>query len=425
MSSKTILIITYYWPPSGGSGVQRWLYFSKYLKKLGYLPIVLTVDMKSAAYPSIDKSLLKEAEGIPVHYVKSFNWIKIYTSLKKDNIPQGEFLKKGVLDYFASFIRGNFFIPDARINWAKSARKEALKIIKNNNIDKIITTGPPHSTHLLGLYLKSKLDLKWIADLRDPWTDMFYLKFFYRFPFAKKKDSMLEKKVLSNANAILTTASENFHTELQSKISVKQSFYKIYNGFDTSLFSNIEKKINKDFKIVFTGLLTTNHPYKSIINSIIKFKKRYSKINLKIVFAGSISDQILNEFKKVTNVEFHGYVDHSKAVNLMIQGNILLNFLYNQNKKTSMISGKLIEYMATGNPVLMIGDPESEAAELLSKQSYNLTVSPIENESIIKFIKKNYDIWLNGKIIEGEFDPVLPFEREESTKSLIKIIENL
>ena len=180
MSSKTILIITYYWPPSGGSGVQRWLYFSKYLKKLGYLPIVLTVDMKSAAYPSIDKSLLKEAEGIPVHYVKSFNWIKIYTSLKKDNIPQGEFLKKGVLDYFASFIRGNFFIPDARINWAKSARKEALKIIKNNNIDKIITTGPPHSTHLLGLYLKSKLDLKWIADLRDPWTDMFYLKFFYR-----------------------------------------------------------------------------------------------------------------------------------------------------------------------------------------------------------------------------------------------------
>jgi len=194
MLSKPILIITYYWPPSGGSGVQRWLYFSKYLKLLGYSPIVLTIDLESASYPSIDKSLVKEAEGIPIHYVKAFNWIKVYTSLKKDKninrIPQGEFLKKGVLDHFASFIRGNFFIPDARVSWVKPATVKALKIINDNKIDKIITSGPPHSTHMIGLNLKSKLDLKWIADFRDPWTDMFYLKSFSRFSFSKKKDSL-------------------------------------------------------------------------------------------------------------------------------------------------------------------------------------------------------------------------------------------
>ena len=148
MLSKTILIITYYWPPSGGSGVQRWLYFSKYLKKLGYSPIVLTIDLGSASYPSIDKSLLKEADGISVHHVKAYNWLKIYTSLKKgkngNKIPQGEFSKKGNLDHFASFIRGNFFIPDARVSWVKPAIKKALQIINDNKIDKIITSGPPH-----------------------------------------------------------------------------------------------------------------------------------------------------------------------------------------------------------------------------------------------------------------------------------------
>ena len=429
MLSKPILIITYYWPPSGGSGVQRWLYFSKYLKKLGYSPIVLTIDLGSASYPSIDKSLLKEADGISVHYVKAYNWLKIYTSLKKgkngNKIPQGEFSKKENLDHFASFIRGNFFIPDARVSWVKPAIKKALHIINDNKIDKIITSGPPHSTHMIGLHLKSKLNLKWIADFRDPWTDMFYLKSFYRLPFAKKKDSLLEKKVLSNADAILTTASENFHMELQSKISVKQNFYKIYNGFDTNLFNKDYKKINKNFKIVFTGLLTTNHPYKSIINSLISFKKLYPEIKFKIIFAGSISDEILKEFKQVLNIKYYGYVDHSIAVDLMHQGNILLNFLFDQNKKSTMISGKLIEYMATGNPILMVGDTESEAANLLSKQSYNLTVKPTEIKLITSFLKSNYDNWLNGKKIKGEFDSVLPFSREENTKKLVKIIDNL
>ena len=155
MMSKPILIISYYWPPSGGSGVQRWLYFSKYLKKLGYSPIILTIDPTSASYPSIDESLLKEAVGIPVFYVKAFNWIKIYSWIRygfKNSIkaPQGEFIKKGILDHIASFIRGTFFIPDARISWVKPAIEKAIQIINDNRIDKIITTGPPHSTHLIG-----------------------------------------------------------------------------------------------------------------------------------------------------------------------------------------------------------------------------------------------------------------------------------
>ncbi|MAW50800.1 MAG: hypothetical protein CMC41_06735 [Flavobacteriaceae bacterium] len=428
MLSKPILIITYYWPPSGGSGVQRWVYFSKYLKKLGYSPIVLTIDLKSASYPAIDRSLINETQGIPVHYVKSFNWIKIYSWFKKgkkDKIPQGEFSKKGLVDHIAAFIRGNFFIPDARVNWAKSAIKEALRIVKSHKIEKIITTGPPHSTHLIGLNLKKQLNFKWIADFRDPWTDIFYVKSFYRLSFAKKKDKLFERKVLSNANAIITTTSENFQKELQSKISINQNFFKIYNGYDSDLFKKIKKRKNKDFQIVFTGLLTENHPYKEFIESFIKFLKKDPKVNVKIILAGSISEKILNEFNRISNIEFHGYINHQDAVNLMIDGNILLNFMYKQEKNTTMISGKLIEYMATGNPVLMIGDKKSEASKLLSKQTYNLTADPKETKIISNFIKSNYINWIEKKEIKNEVDVIKDYTREETTRSLIEIIEKI
>ena len=428
MLSKPILIITYYWPPSGGSGVQRWVYFSKYLKKLGYSPIVLTIDLKSASYPAIDRSLINETQGIPVHYVKSFNWIKIYSWFKKgkkDKIPQGEFSKKGLVDHIAAFIRGNFFIPDARVNWAKSAIKEALRIVKSHKIEKIITTGPPHSTHLIGLNLKKQLNFKWIADFRDPWTDIFYVKSFYRLSFAKKKDKLFERKVLSNANAIITTTSENFQKDLQSKISINQNFFKIYNGYDSDLFKKIKKRKNKDFQIVFTGLLTENHPYKEFIESFIKFLKKDPKVNVKIILAGSISEKILNEFNRISNIEFHGYINHQDAVNLMIDGNILLNFMYKQEKNTTMISGKLIEYMATGNPVLMIGDKKSEASKLLSKQTYNLTADPKETKIISNFIKSNYINWIEKKEIKNEIDVIKDYTREETTRSLIEIIEKI
>ena len=428
--SKKILIITYYWPPSGGSGVQRWLYFSKYLKKLGYSPIILTIEFESSSYPSLDQSLKVEAVGIPIYHVKAFNWIRLYSWFKygfngSKKVPQGEFSKHGILDHVASFLRGNFFIPDARISWVKPAIKKCIEIINENKINKVITTGPPHSTHLIGLKLKSSLNINWIADFRDPWSDLFYLKSFYRLPFAKKKDKKLETDVLSNADCILTTTSKNFHKELQSKITRKQQFYQIYNGFDFELFNKTKKNKSKEFKIVFTGLLTENHSYESIIKSFLKLKNLYPKMNFKVVFAGIISDSILENLKTIPNFSYSGYLEHSKAVNLMCQANILINFLFIQNKKPSMISGKLIEYMATGNPILMIGDTASEASNLLSKQSYNLTVNPFDIDLIISFFKTNYDNWINGIKHEPEYNAVLPYTREKNTKSLIKIIEGL
>ena len=292
-------------------------------------------------------------------------------------------------------------------------------------IKKIITTGPPHSTHLIGLNLKKQLNIKWIADFRDPWSDIYYIKSFYRLPFAKKKDKLLEKKVLSSADAVITTTEENLHKDLQSKISVSQNFYKIHNGYDSYLIKGIKKIKNKDFQIVFTGLITENHSYKEFIESFVKIQDSNPKIRIKIVVAGTISDKILYQFNQISNFEYHGYVNHKEAVRLMVNANILLNFMYKQNNKTTMISGKIIEYMATGNPILMIGDKKSEASKLLSKQSYNLTADPKEGQIIIDFIKVIYKKWIEKKELESQSDAVESYSREQTTKTLIEIIEKI
>ena len=192
MSARKLVVLTYYWPPSGGSGVQRWVYFTHYLKTLGWEPIVITVDPEQASYPQENKSLQALTKDIRVIRTATREPIRGYARwFGKGSIPQGEVPQQHFFQRIAAFIRGNFFIPDARISWVKPAIKKCIEIINENKINKVITTGPPHSTHLIGLKLKSSLNINWIADFRDPWSDLFYLKSFYRLPFAKKKDKKL------------------------------------------------------------------------------------------------------------------------------------------------------------------------------------------------------------------------------------------
>ncbi|MBN09337.1 MAG: hypothetical protein CMC79_03060 [Flavobacteriaceae bacterium] len=430
MVKNRILIITYYWPPSGGSGVQRWVYFAKNLKELGYSPIILTINSKNASYPILDDSFNEHVKDLPTYFVKSFSWVNLYSRIKsfknkKDVIPQGEYKKSGLLDYFAGFIRGNFFIPDARVGWAEKSKKIALEIIKKNKIRTLITTGPPHSTHLVGLYVKSKMEINWLADFRDPWGELFYLKSFHRFPFSINKDLSLESNVLLKADGILTTVSKNFHEKLQSKISVKQNFFKIYNGYDEKLFYNKKEISTKKFQLVFTGLLTNNHPYKSLLKSINKFKSINPKAKIKIILSGEIAPEILKEFNKIMETDYRGYLSHIDAINLMYQANLLINFLYIQQGKSTMLSGKTLEYMATCKPILMIGDCNSEAANLLSKQKLNSTFESTEIPLITSFILNNYNKWNKGVKLRNSKTPILKFSRKETAIALSKIIDKL
>ena len=196
LNVKKILVITYYWPPSGGSGVQRWLKFVKYFRDFGIEPIVLTIDPDFATYPNYDYTLLDEIpHGIEIHKTKAKSPFGIYSKVRKKEVPKVGFAGEknvGMIEKLMRFIRGNFFIPDARIGWNRFALEKAREILQANDIDCVITTSPPHSTQLIGLALKNEFNIKWIADLRDPWTEIYYNKELYRTSFAKNKDYRFE-----------------------------------------------------------------------------------------------------------------------------------------------------------------------------------------------------------------------------------------
>jgi hypothetical protein len=204
-----ILYITYYWPPAGGPGVQRAVKFAKFLPQFGITPVILTVDEKLGSYPLKDQSLLKDiSPDLRISKTSTFEPLSLYSRLLKKEVPYSGFANESnpsITQKISRFIRGNLFIPDARRGWNKYAIQEASRLIKEEGIQTILTSSPPHSTQLIGLHLKELFGIPWIADLRDPWTDIYYYSLMLHTPFAKYLDKRYERKVLEKADAILVT----------------------------------------------------------------------------------------------------------------------------------------------------------------------------------------------------------------------------
>ena len=423
-TQKKVLILTYYWPPSGGSGVQRWMYFAKHLKSLGWEPIVVTVDEEKASYGVLDESLNQEVDGIRVIKTSTREPLQLYSRLttgsKKKGIPQGEVKRKSVFGKLSAFIRGNFFIPDARIGWVPFALKAARKIIAKEQIKTIITTGPPHSSHLIGLQLQKEFKVNWFVDFRDPWSDVFYNKDLYRRSRAVSKDLKLELQVLQAAQGIITTVDGRLHESLIEKAPA-QKFYALPNGFDSELMNRVTVEKNSHYlHVVYTGLLTHNQPY----NGVFKILNDLSATQpIKLSLAGNIAPDIINEIKisfpKIDTI-FHGYLSHKEAVGLMKSANLLINFIF-IGAQTQMISGKILEYIATEIPILSIGNPDSEAAKFLEQG----TAAVMLDQSNLKEMRLFIDTVISQKdTLQNEFPSLEKWSREALTKRLIEEILN-
>ena len=417
-----ILILTYYWPPSGGSGVQRWMYFAKYLKQLGHDPIVITVDETQASYPVLDTSLTKEVEGIRVVKTSTREPLRWYSRLisgdTQKGIPQGAVQTKSIFGKLTAYIRGNFFIPDARKGWVPFAIKAAEEVIVKNQITHLITTGPPHSTHLAGLELKEAFKLKWWVDFRDPWTDIFYNTALYRTQKTVAKDQALERKVLQKADGIMTTVAGILQDQLKIKTSNKP-FVSIPNGYDADLMEQTEAAPKKKgFHIVYTGLLTQNQEYKKLLTAIHQVSN-HSTIYFSL--AGNISPTIISEIKSnlpKVKVDYIGYLPHNKAIALMKSADLLLNFIF-KGAENQMLSGKLIEYMATGVPVLSLGNPNSEAGRLLDLGTASKMIEKDDTSKILVFLEKaekQKGEWINS------FPQKSNLSRKGTTQNLIEAL---
>ena len=431
---KKVLIITYYWPPSGGSGVQRWMYFAKYLSDFGIEPLVLTVSEKYASYRQVDEKLNNEVKNIKVFKTASFEPLKIYSLLtsgnRKKGIPQGEIKSENgnFIVAVSKFIRGSLFVPDARKMWNVFAFRKAKEIIKNETIDLVITTGPPHSTHLTGKRLKKRLGLKWIADFRDPWSDLYYNRDLIRTKRAVNKDKRLEKKVLDTADLILTVGFKMKELLAKKSTDITDKIHFIYNGYDTVLFDRIKTEKTNDFEISYIGLLTENSPYKTFVQSIKLFLKKASLDNVKLNFAGNIQQSILEYFKNeipALRINYSGYISHEKAVGLMKQSNLLISCLPETEQSQILISGKLAEYMATGNPILSFGNSEGESSLMLKKLHFTETCTKDEIEKASDFIFKIYKQYQKGDILlnNPESELIRKLSRRETARQLSDFIK--
>ena len=405
------------------------MYFAKYLKKLKCNPIVLTVDPKFASYNLKDTSLISQIKDIETYKTFSLEVLRLYSIIKSGDssksIPQSYIPNKSIFDKFSSFIRLNFFIPDSRIGWNYFAFKKAKEIIKNNKIDYVITTGPPHSSHLIGQKIYDKYKLKWIVDLRDPWSELFYLKSKFRFNFSKKMNDRLEHKVLENADAIITTVGDRYHKILNSKISNPNKIHKIYNGYDKLNYDKIKETKPNKFNIVFTGVLSKNHNYE-IFHEILKILSPI-KQNLNMVFtlAGRIDDNITKLYSNEIELINKGYVDHDDAISIIKSSHLLINFNYKKTEKTDMISGKLIEYLASGTPIINFSNSANESQEVLklSPKSFNANTNSIK--LVVDFIKSEYNDWTEGNYKKQSLKNIDLLSRESLTKKLLKIIKGI
>ncbi len=426
---KKVLIITYYWPPSGGSGVQRWLYFSKYLVDFGYTPIVLTVSEKSASYKNLDYGLLKKVKHIKTYKTKTFELLKLYSLITTGNtrkgIPQGHIgnKKKSFFKQMSSFIRGNLFIPDARKGWNLFAIRQAESIINTENIPLIITTGPPHSTHLIGKKLNDKLGVKWVADFRDPWSELYYNKDLMRTQHTIKKDITLEVGVLNQADLILTIGIKMKELLLKRITFNKEKIHHIYNGFDSHLMRSIKNVEHSNFEISFIGVLSHNQPFESIIKALKLFITNNNTNKIILNLAGTIQNTILSSFKHELpeiDIRHFGYVSHEKSIQLMKRSQLLLNCLAEMKQSQILISGKQMEYVATGNPIIVFGDTQGESALLLKEIPNAKTFAKNDFLPASMFIQLVYDKWKEKKpfINQVENESILNKSRYETTRQL-------
>ncbi|MFA5818611.1 MAG: glycosyltransferase family 4 protein [Bacteroidales bacterium] len=418
-----VLIITYYWPPSGGAGVQRWLKFTKYLPEFGWEPVILTVDPEYAAYPVTDNSLAAELPlSVKVHRTPAIDYFSIYKK-DKSRIPAAGFANsvdntfKGKI---LRFIRGNFFIPDPRRGWNKYAFRKACEIIETEGINHVITTSPPHSTQFIGLNIKKKYPgIKWIADLRDPWTDIYYYKQFYPTFISKRIDSGLEKKVLKKADRIITVGA-SLKTLFSLKVKgIENKTEVITNGYDEADFKVITANEPSRFTITYVGTLSDIYPVNGLIASLKNLRLEGKDFVLR--FVGTVSenvrDLIMSDIPD-SSVEFLPYAIHSEAIKYMMSSTVLILIIPSHKSNKSIVTGKLFEYLASGKPILCLGPADGDAAEIINKCRSGVTVDYYDEKKISEFL---------GNVDEysglSDKDAVKDFSRFSLAKQLVVVLK--
>ncbi|HCL00470.1 MAG TPA: hypothetical protein DHW42_10260 [Candidatus Marinimicrobia bacterium] len=426
---KKVLIITYYWPPAGGPGVQRVLKFAKYLPEFGWQPIILTV--KNGDFPAIDESLISEIpQECKVYKTKSiepYNLYRKFTGLRSDEkIPTYVLNKKeneGFKDKIAKWVRANLFIPDARIGWLPFLVKEGLKIVEKEKPAVIFSSSPPHSLQIGAYKIARKTGLKWIADFRDPWGDAFWQKDakLIRSNRAQEKDNRLERKTLKAADFIISV-SDSISELFRFKVN-RNNYFTIPNGFDDTDFKYHWHKSEK-FKITYTGNVGKDQNLDNLFSAISALDEKTKNI-LEINFFGNLHQSVLKNIHKyhlVDLIKINSYITHDENIEVITKSDMLMLCIPNVPNNEGIVTGKLFEYLATGNFILGIGPKTGDAAKILKKT--NAGVMFDFNEDPREILLEQIENWENNRRPVVNQEEIQKYSRKYLTEKLVRILEN-
>ena len=432
---KRVLIITYYFPPAGGPGVQRVLKFVRYLRDFGWEPLVLTVE--EGAFPKHDASLKNEIpDGVGVYRTASWDPFRWYARLtgksaseavKVGSLGEGGHSQK---EQLARWIRANLFLPDARVGWMPFALKAGLRLIKKTKIEAIFTSGPPHSVHLTGLALRRFTGVPWLADFRDPWTDINYYHELPHTSFANKIDTGLERIVLRNADKI-TTVSPSWRQLLASK--TKAAAHKtmvVQNGYDETDFQGKQPSISEaEFVVSYIGSLYASRNPVVLWDALSQLKTVGAIPDLRLRLVGTIDkvvQQSIRDHDIADLIELEGYVQHERAIRVMQESTLLLLVIEAFKENAGMITGKLYEYLAAGRPVLAIGPIGGDAEVLLRETSAGVLFGHQDEVGIAAYIRRAYKAWATGAPEAGSDATVInQYSRKAQTALLAKALNEI
>ena len=431
---KRLLVLSYYFPPSGGPGVQRILKFVKYLPEFGWEPTVVTVRPENAAYPNIDRSLEQEIpRDIDVHRTYAWDPYSMYARLlgkrKEETIGVG-FIGENKADRryaVGKWLRANVFLPDARVGWTPFATSRARQLMRQSHFDAIFSTGPPHSTHIAALRLSRSTNLPWLADFRDPWTEIDFYDELPMTRLSKRIDRALEDKVLRDVDG-LTVVGPSMKRMFKDRTSAR--IETIYNGFDEEDFSVVPSAISRDaFEITHVGNMNATRSPAALWKALGSLKQAGEMQDVRVRMVGNVDPTVLADVRRAgldDVVRIEPYKPHAEAIQVMQSAAVLLLSINRVAGAENILTGKLFEYLATEAAILGVGPPNGDASEIVRETAAGNVFDYEDVEGIMAFLRRAHDAWLAGSPLrsDGGVHPSR-FSRRNQTSALADVLTRL
>ena len=427
---KRVLVITYYWPPVGGSGVQRWVKFAKYLPSEGWQPVIYTPSNPDLG--SVDESLLSdipaEAEVIKRPIFEPYGIYRKLTGskgqIKVEANPggggKGSFLKR-----LSMWVRGNLFMPDPRCLWIGPSVRFLKKYLKEHPVDIIVSTGPPQSMHLIARKVSLATGIPWVADFRDPWTKIFYFKHLMLGKRAERKHHELEQRVLDDATAVVAVSPM---VQADFAAMTKTPVCLVTNGYDESDYAEAVVP-EKGFNVVHTGLLTAEgNPVElwKILGDKCREDADFAA-SFRLTLAGKTDETVLQSIRKAGLGDYLtdlGYIDHNKAVIQQRKASVLILPIREEPETKAILPGKLFEYLAARRPILGVGTGEGAMAEVLKETGAGQIFDWDDRAGISDYVEHLWSAFKSGEVMTTTAD-IEKYSRRMTTRKMVEIFEQV